>query len=114
MRYFYEKPVSTRKRYGVSTNFNHKMYNRGTLFRIGDDGLVIVQQRFNPDSKTIYWDEIDPWLANDIYLSDGFLEFFKRNACKEVHGIYPTFPVRKVMWALRMKPLRKEFWEDPF
>lgn len=30
------------------------------------------------------------------------------------NGIYPTVDVRKLMWALKMKPLTKNDWEKGF
>ena len=72
----------------------------------------MIQQRFDPLSKHSWWGEIDPWLANDIYLNEGFPKYFIANAREAKNDIYPTVPVRKIMWALRMKPLKKEFWED--
>lgn len=32
----------------------------------------------------------------------------------EQSGLYPTVNVRQLMWALRMKPMRKERWETVF
>ena len=44
-----------------------------------------------------------------------FLEYFRENAKrKNKDGLYPTVTVRKLMWALRMKPLKKERWETVF
>ena len=61
-----------------------------------------------------YWGVVDPELANDIYISEGFEEYFRKFSGREKDGIFPTVQVRKLMWALRMKPLRKEFWEEDF
>lgn len=33
---------------------------------------------------------------------------------KDSHGYFPTVTVRQLMWALRMKPLKKERWETSF
>lgn len=71
----------------------------------------MVQQKFDPDKKILYWDELDPWLANDIYLAPRFYEYFKSHSYVEINGLYPIVTVRKLMWALRMKPLKKEIWE---
>lgn len=79
----------------------------GTLFIQKGKGLVVVQRRFT--AKYVYWDAIDPWLANDIYLHSKFPEYFEKTATDKD---YPIVPVRKLMWALRMKPIPKEFWED--
>ena len=79
---------------------------------MGGAGLAVVQKRFDQKTKTIQYGPVDWWLANDIYLSEGFAEYFMRHASPaDKNGLYPTVSVRKIMWALRMKPLRKEFWE---
>lgn len=75
-------------------------------------GLSVIQEKFNSELKTKSWRELDPWLANDIYLQPGFLDYFNANAGYPVDGLYPTVTVRKIMWSLRMKPLRKEYWEE--
>ena len=61
-----------------------------------------------------YWGVVDRELANDIYISEGFEEYFEKFSGCENRGIFPTVPVRKLMWALRMKPLPREFWENDF
>lgn len=61
-----------------------------------------------------YWSEIDPWLTDDIYLSSGFKKYFDDHADKCTDGLYPTVTVRQIMWALRMKPIKKEKWETVF
>ena len=58
---------------------------------------------------------IDPWLTDKIYLRIGFKEYFDAHAKKkDSHGYFPTVTVRQLMWALRMKPLKKERWETSF
>ena len=76
--------------------------------------MAVVQQRFNPDTKSTYWSEIDPWLNDALYFNDGFCDYFYTHAAKSNDGIFPTVPIRKLMWALRMKPLPKERWETTF
>lgn len=61
-----------------------------------------------------YWGVVDRELANDVYISEGFEEYFEKISGQENRGIFPTIPVRKLMWALRMKPLPREFWENDF
>lgn len=78
-------------------------------------GLCVIQQRYNEKSKATYWSAIDPWLTDKIYLHDGFKEYFDSHAKrKNQNGEYPTVTVRQIMWALRMKPLKKERWETVF
>jgi len=77
-------------------------------------GFGVIQQRYDPVSRHTWWGEIDPSIANDIYLSKGFLDFFRENARKDKHGLFPAYPVRKIMWALRLPPLKREPWETDF
>lgn len=109
MKYYYQKPEVTTPLYGETVILEHPVYKIGTQFIQNGRGLIITQKRFT--AKYLYWDAIDPWLANDIYLHPKFPEFFREHATE---SDYPIFQLRKVMWALRMKPLPKEFWEEYF
>lgn len=100
--------------YGDTHVCNHPVYNRCTLFKIGNRGLSVIQQRFNKDTKSTYWDEIDPWFTDDLYLHPQFKEFFNSRASKSSDGIYPTVTIRQIMWALKMKPVARERWETCF
>lgn len=114
MRYHYEKPSLYVSTYGDTYICDHPVYSRCTLFRIGDLGLSVIQQRYDENSKQTWWSEIDPWLPNDLYLHPGFKQFFDERAgtCKD--GIYPTVTIRQIMWALKMKPLPRKRWETVF
>lgn len=114
MRYFYEKPAIYSTMYGSTHNCNHPVYDKCTLFKINDKGLAVVQQRYNPDNKTTYWTEIDPWLIDDLYLHERFEEFFNERAGECDSGFYPTVTIRQIMWGLKMKPLPRERWETCF
>lgn len=114
MRYHYEKPSISVPIYGKIYTCNHPVYTRCTLYELGNNGLAVIQQRFDPASKRTWWGEIDSWLANDIYLCSGFYKLFEKNAEICSKGLYPTMTVRQVMWALKMKPLHKEPWETVF
>lgn len=81
---------------------------------IGNKGLAVIQQRYNPENKTTWWGEIDPWLNNVLYLHPGFKKFFDERAGEPVEGLYPTVSVRQIMWALKMKPIKRERWETCF
>ncbi len=74
----------------------------------------MIQQRFSKRTKHTWWSEIDPWIANDIYLNPGFKKFFDTYSGNCTDGLYPTVTVRQIMWALKMKPLKKERWETTF
>ena len=101
-------------RHGEVYRCNHPLYSTCTLFRDSDFGLAIIQQRFNPKMKISWWDAIDPWLANDIFEDKGFNDYFIHHAGAEEDGLYPTIEVRKVMYALGMKPMKRKFWETSF
>lgn len=111
MKYYYKKPENWVGA-GIVYSCDHQLYNQCTLFRIGEKGIAVIQEHFHPIKKTRWWGPIEPWIAGDIYLNAGFKAFFDENAeAPDEKGIFPTFPVRKVMWVLRMKPLKKACWE---
>ena len=114
MRYHYEKPNIYLSMYGITYSCDHPVYNRCTLYKIGDKGLAIIQQRFDTDLKTTCWTEIDPWLTDDIYLHPKFREFFDDRAGECINGLYPTVTIRQIMWALKLKPVARERWETCF
>lgn len=74
----------------------------------------MIQQRFNPETKSTSWSEIDSWITDDLYLHPGFKEYFDDRAKQAVDGLYPTVTVRQIMWALKMKPIPRERWETVF
>ena len=100
--------------YGETYLCDHPAFNRCTLFKIGDKGLAIIQQRFDSTTKHTYWDVIDPWLTDDLYLHPGFRSFFEERAKECTDGLYPTVTIRQIMWALKMKPIPRERWETYF
>ena len=114
MRYHYDKPPIFLSMYGQTYTCNHPIYSRCTLFKIGDKGLAIIQQRYDEETKQTWWDELDPWLTDDIYLHPQFREYFDKRAKTRAGGLYPTVTIRQIMWALKMKPLPKERWETCF
>ena len=114
MRYHYEKPSIYLSMYGERYICNHPVYSACTLFRIGDKGLAVIQQRFNPDSKSTWWSELDPWLTDALYLHPKFREYFDDRSEEGSDGLYPTVTVRQIMWALKMKPIKRERWETVF
>ena len=114
MRYHYEKPAIYMSMYGERYICNHPVYHRCTLFKIGDKGIAIIQQRFDEEKKSTWWDSVDPWITDDLYLHPKFKEYFDRMAKDGVDGLYPTVTVRQIMWALKMKPMKRERWETVF
>lgn len=114
MRYHYEKPKVFTSMYGVQHYCDHPVYSRCTLFQIGDKGLSVIQQQYDSDTKKTWWDEIDPWLTDVLYLHPNFKEYFDKRSGECVDGLYPTVTIRQIMWALKLKPMPKERWETCF
>lgn len=114
MRYHYEKPSIYLTMYGKTYHCNHPVYSKCTLFEIKDKGLAVIQQRFDPETKYTWWGELDPWLIDSIYLNERFKEYFDKRAGKCMNRLYPTVTVRQIMWALKMKPIKRERWETYF
>lgn len=112
MRYFYEKP----EKYAVTAasvySCNHPLYNKCTLYKFGNRGLAVVQKRYNAKLKLFWWGPIDPWLIDEIFNNNRFMMIFDQYSGVCMDDLYPTIEVRKLMWALRMKPMVKEFWEE--
>ena len=114
MRYHLEKPNNYSSLYGEIYKCNHPVYDVCTLFKIGDKGLSIIQQRYNPHTKNTRWTDIDPWLTDKLYLHNKFKQFFDERSGECVDGLYPTVSIRQIMWALKMKPIKRERWETCF
>ena len=115
MRYHEEPPDIWTNYYGKIYRCDHPVYRVATLYMEGNKGLCVIQQRYSEQSKATYWGPIDPWLTDKIYLHSGFKEYFDSHARKkDRYGCFPTVTVRQLMWALRMKPLKKERWETSF
>lgn len=114
MRYHFEKPSIYLSMYGTTYACHHPIYDKCTLFEMGDRGIAVIQQRFDSETKRTWWGEIDPWLTDAIYLHPKFREFFDTRAGECRDGLYPTVTVRQIMWALKLKPIPKDRWETCF
>lgn len=114
MRYHFDKPEIYRSMYGISYTCNHPIYNSCTLYKIKDKGLAVIQQRFDSKTKKTWWSEIDPWITDALYLHPDFKKYFGNHAGACTDGLYPTVTVRQIMWALKMKPIKRERWETVF
>lgn len=113
MRYHF-KPDSL---YGVSYAStyicDHPVYDKCTLYLFDGKGLAVIQQYI--ENKRTYWSSIEESLIDKIYLTKGFQKFFDQYADYPTEsGLYPTVTVRQIMWALRLKPLKREIWETTF
>ena len=105
MKYYYKPSADTDSGAGEIYICDHPLFNRATLFK----------QHYNKKTKARLWGPVVPWLAYDIYANANFDRFFEENASEaDENGLYPIFPIRKVMWALRIKPLQREKWETGF
>lgn len=54
------------------------------------------------------------WLTDTLYLHPGFKEYFDERSKPSNQGLYPTVTVRQIMWALKLKPIKRERWETVF
>lgn len=114
MRYHHDSTAFSHNIYGITYTCDHPVYNRATLYKKGDLGLCVIQQRYDAKTKKTWWTEIDPWLTDELYLNNNFNEYFKRYAKISTNGFYPTVTIRQIMWALKIKPLKREIWETVF
>ena len=116
MKTFY-KPIEIgdKRAKGTVYHCDAPVYNSCTLFLLPDGrGLATIQQRFNKVLKTTWWGSIDTGINVDISNQARLQEYLMENARLPVDGMYPTVPLRKLMWALRMKPLEHQIWETQF
>ena len=113
MRYHYTKKVKRKSIYGIKYFCNHPVYNCCTLYKIHDRGIAVIQQKVTQNKYT-YWTCIDEYLIDDIYLNENFKRIFDERAKVSSDGLYPTISIRQLMWALKMKPLKRERWETCF
>ena len=114
MRYHYILPRFYTHITGITYECDHPVYSKCTLYLIGKKGLAVIQQRYDSVTKSTTWTDIDPWLIDEIYVNKNFKRYFDKMSSLPKNGIYPTVTVRKIMWALRLKPLRKDIWETVF
>ena len=114
MRYHFEQPAIFLSLYGRTHLCDHPVYNRCTLFEIGDKGLAVIQQRYDEETKQTWWTEIDPALTDTLYLHPKFGKYFEERAGTSTDGTYPTVTIRQIMWALKLKPLPRQRWETCF
>lgn len=135
MRYYYE-PEKFTFFIGEKTNRmiipefltpEHSFLHACTLYCDGNKGLGIVKQECDDILNTEHgaievvgistsWEPIDDYnLLEAIYRNNNFPKIFNEWAKEQDEKrLYPITTVRKLMWALRMKPLPKERWETTF
>lgn len=113
MRYHLEKPALYSSLYGETYACDHPVYDKCTLYLMGDKGLAVIQQRTDRQKRT-WWGEIEPWLTDVLYLHPKFKAYFDERAGVCTDGLYPTVTLRQIMWALKIKPIAKKRWETCF
>ena len=116
MKTFY-KPIEIgdKRAKGKIYHCDNPIYNSCTLYLLPDGrGLATIQQRFNRFLKVTWWGPIDTSINVDISNQARLQDYLMDEARLPVDGMYPTVPLRKFMWALRMKPLPHETWETQF
>ncbi len=80
MRYHFDKPEIYLSLYGKRYICEHPVYNSCTLYRIEKRGLAVIQQRFDSETKSTWWSEVDPWITDALYLHPDFREYFEMRA----------------------------------
>ena len=114
MRYHYEKPTIYASMYGHTYFCNHPVYDRCTLFKMGNKGIAVIQQRYDETTKSTTWTDIDPWLTDTLYLHPKFKQYFDDRAAPCTDGLYPTVTIRQIMWSFKIKPIPRKRWETCF
>ena len=114
IRYHNKKPAIWRSNYGETYICDRPVYMSCTLFKIGDKGLAVIQQRFNEVTKSTSLGTIDPWLTDQLYLHEEFKDYFDDRSGTCTDGLYPTVTIRQIMWAPKLKPIERERWETCF
>lgn len=114
MRYHSEKPEKEDFEERPIFVCDHLVYTKGSLYKTGKKGLVVIQQRYDPIKKSTSWGPVDSWVYDLIFSNKNFRKYFNERAKELSEGFYPTVTVRQIMHALRIKPLPKQPWETYF
>ena len=56
--------------YGEIYECGHPVYDKYTLFKMEGKGLAVIRQRYDENTKITWWDEIDPWFTDSLYLHE--------------------------------------------
>ena len=113
MRYYTEKTKDAKVHAKYFCRLNHPLYNSCCLFETKEGtGLAIVQRYFNPKMKVYWYGAVESWIMDEVVKHDDFLPYIYKNSEEAILGVYPTVNIRQVMYALKMKPLKKEWWES--
>ena len=90
------------------------MVSSSTLYLEKGYGLEVARKIFDNNKKTCSYRYLERPLANAIKEHEQFEKLFKRYSGKSEGGRYPFLDVRKLMWDLRMKPIKKDIFEYYF
>lgn len=90
MRYHFDKPEIYLSLYGERYICEHPVYNSCTLYRIEKRGLAVIQQRFDSETKSTWWSEVDPWITDALYLHPDFREYFEMRAGACTIAVFAT------------------------
>lgn len=85
MRYHYQKPDIYLSMYGELYICNHPVYDRCTLFTIGDKGMAVIQQRFNADTKKYILDR-GRFVADRLFIFTSKIQGIFRQSIRRVYG----------------------------
>lgn len=113
MRYYYKRQNLIPEHGAVVGGEETDIFRHYTEFKEGDRRIGVIQQYFDPIDKKCWWDSIDPAIAEDIFKQERFAKWFKEKAAPADISC-PIVKLRTIMWELRMRPLKKEFWEGYF
>ena len=102
---------------GVFLDLVHRLSHIHTAsFQLNVDNWHTVDEQHHIATTfgTQWMFRLEPWLTDSLYLNEGFKPFFDKRAGIATDGLYPTVTARQIMWALKMKPIRRERWETVF
>lgn len=88
MRYHFTKPEIYISIYGKRYICDHPVYNSCTLYEMDGKGLAVIQQRYDLDTKSTWWSEVDPWITDSLYLHPDFREYFGKRSGPCTDGLY--------------------------
>lgn len=84
MRYHFDKPEIYLSLYGDRYICEHPVYNSCTLYKIEDKGLAVIQQRFDAETKSTWWSEVDPWITDGAEAHNAIMDSIVKEKCKDI------------------------------
>lgn len=86
---------------------DHPSFWAYTVFTDGERSIAAIQQFYNEQFRFTYWGPLQNSLADLILHNPNFEDYFEEHARRT----YAIQEVRKLMWALSMRPIPREKWE---